>query len=563
MSSIKSLALPRKNIPFGQKDNLTYKGEIQSYLERLRREVENPKNIKVFKGYELKSLSGFVGNFKSKLERVVSGGKEEAIDVEHGIIIVATGGKALQPTQYRYGESKKIVTQQELEGIMASSPSIKDVKQVAMIQCVGARNEERPYCSRICCGEAIKNGLKLKELNENAEVFIFYRDMRTYGFYEDYYTRAREKGILFIRYDPEREPKIEIRGEKLFLNHVDPLLNMEGELNPDLVVLSTPVISEGNKELGQLLRIPITKDGFFMEAHLKLRPLDFATEGVFLCGMAHYPKFISETISQANGAAVRAATILSRDTVISSGAIGEVQEEECIGCGLCQKVCPYGAIELRETPEGKKARIIPPICKGCGACSSRCPTWAISQPHFTDSQILSQIHAAYSVPVKKSEPKIIAFLCNWCGYAAADLAWVSKYQFPPNIRVIRVMCSARVSVKFIMEAFSREIDGVLVVGCRLEDCHYISGIYETLKTIPAAQKALEKIGINPERVRLEHTSAAEATKFVEVVNSFTSTIAKLGPLGLDDKQKEKLWESKQKKETGKKKGNTKIANSSQ
>jgi len=542
--------------------NFTLEGiEIQPFLERLKRDVEGQENIKVYKGYELKSFSGFVGNFKSIFGSSLPGDTGESIELKHGITIVATGGKVLQPTQYRYGESEKIVTQQELEGIMNSNPLIKGLKQVAMIQCVESRNEERPYCSRICCGTAIKNALKLKELNENTEVFVFYRDMRTYSFYEDYYTHAREKGILFIRYDPEKEPKIEIKGGNLSLNYYDPLLNMQGELNPDLVVLSTPVIAEGNRELGQLLRVPVTKDGFFMEAHLKLRPLDFATEGIFLCGMAHYPKFIPETISQANGAAVRASAILSGDTIISSGAIGEILEEECIGCGLCQKVCPYGAIELLETLEGKKARIIQPICKGCGACSSRCPSWAISQHHFTDSQIISQIHAAYTVPVKKTETKIIAFLCNWCGYAAADLAGVSKYQFSPNIRVIRVMCSARVSIKFIIEAFSRGIDGVLVVGCRLEDCHYISGIYETLKTIPAAQNTLEKIGINPERLRLEHTSAAEATKFVEVVNSFTSEISKIGPLELNDGQKKNLWDLKEKRETGKKKGKTKIADS--
>jgi len=536
--------------------------EIQPFLERLRRDVEHQENIKVFKDYELKSLSGFVGNFKSILGRVIPGGAAGSIELEHGVIIVATGGKALQPNAYGYGESKKIVTQEEFEKRVAFDPSVKDLRHVVMIQCVEARNEERPYCSRICCGVAIKNALKLKELNENAEVFIFYRDMRTYGFYEDYYTRAREKGVLFIRYEPGKEPKIQIKDETLFLTYHDPILGMAGELNPDLVVLSTPVVPEGNGDLEKLLRVPVTKDGFFMEAHLKLRPLDFATEGIFLCGMAHYPKFISETVSQANGAAVRAATVLARGTIVASGAIAEVQEEECIGCGLCQKVCPYGAIELRETPEGKKASITPPLCKGCGACSSKCPTWAISQNHFTDSQILSQIHAAYTVPVKKTEPKIIAFLCNWCGYAAADLAGVSKYQFSPNIRVIRVMCSARVSMRFIMEAFSRGIEGVLVVGCRLEDCHYISGINEALKTIPTAQKYLEKIGISSERLRLEHTSAAEAAKFVDVVNSFTSTIAKLGVLELREDQREKLWDLKQKKETGKKKGKTKVAGSS-
>jgi heterodisulfide reductase subunit A len=529
--------------------------EIQHFFKRLKAEVEAHKNIKVFKGYELKSFSGFVGQFKSGLVKVLSDSGSESkdsmqIDLEHGIVIVATGGKILKPNEYQYGKNKKIITQLELEERMLSENLVNELRQVVMIQCVGARNEERPYCSRICCGEAIKNALRLKELNKKVEILIFYRDIRTYGFHEDYYALARERGIIFIRFDPERNPKLEIRGENLSLTYYDSVLGMEGEMNPDLLVLSTPVVPEGNRELGQLLRVPVTRDGFFMEAHLKLRPLDFATDGIFLCGMAHYPKYISETISQANGAAARAAILLSKDMIVSSGAICQVSENECIGCGLCQKVCPYGAVELQETSEGKKARIIPPICKGCGACVSRCPTWAISQHHFTDSQILSQIHAAYTVPVKITEPKILAFLCNWCGYAAADLAGVSKYQFPPNIRVIRVMCSARVSTKFIMEAFSRGIDGILVVGCRIEDCHYISGIYETLKTIPAAQKALEKNGINPERVRLDHASAAEATKFVEVIKSFTAAMARLGSLELNVEQKEKLEGLRHRKKKG-------------
>ncbi len=535
--------------------------EVQPFLERLKRDVQDEKHITIFQGYELRSFSGFVGNFKSILESCIPGRRDDQIRLEHGILIVATGGKLKEPTQYRYGESQKIVTQQELEGMIGSNSPVKDLKQVAMIQCVGARNEERPYCGRICCGEAVKNALKIKELNKDTEVFVFYRDMRTYGFYEDYYTRAREKGVLFIQYDSGKEPEIHTKGEDLSLSYYDPVLNMQGEIRPDLVVLSTPVLSDGSDQLGQLLRIPVTKDGFFMEAHLKLRPLDFSSEGIFLCGLAHYPKFIPETISQANGAAARAASILLREKVVSSGAVSEILEEECTGCGLCQKVCPYGAIEIQERSKCKKAWIIPPLCKGCGACISRCPARAISQHHFTDSQILSQIHAAYCVPIKRSEPKIIAFLCNWCGYAAADLAGVSKFQFPSNIRVIRVMCSARVSSNFIMEAFSREIDGVLVVGCRVEDCHYISGIYETMKIIPSTQKALEKIGIDPGRLRLEHTSAAEATKFVEVVSNFTSMVTQLGPLELNEEQKEGLRKAIQKKE--KKKGKAEVGDSSE
>jgi heterodisulfide reductase subunit A len=526
--------------------------EVPPFLNKLKREVKGQKNIKVFEGFELKSLSGFVGNFKSTLGRVLKGVAEDSansssIFLKHGIIIVAVGGKELKPTQYHYGESKKVVTQQEFENMIVSSPSLKNLQRVAMIQCVGARNEERPYCGRICCGEAIKNALKLKELNENSQVVIFYRDIRTYGFKEDYYAQARERGILFIRYQPESEPKIEIKGGKLFLTFYDPVLNMEGQINPDLVVLSTPVVSKGSREMGQLLRVPVTVDGFFMEAHLKLRPLDFATDGIFLCGMAHYPKFIPETISQADGAALRAATILSQDTMFSSAAFCEVNEENCIGCGLCQKVCPYGAIEFRGTPEGEKASIIPALCKGCGACTSKCPTEAIAQNHFTDFQISSQINAAYSIPTKKSEPKILAFLCNWCGYAAADLAGVSRYQFVSNFRIIRVMCSARVSSKFIIGAFLRGIDAVLVVGCRVADCHYISGIIQTMRMVPVTREILKKAGINPERLRLEQISAAEGAKFAEAVNLFAAEMNTLGPLELDTDQKGRLLKLKKPK----------------
>ena len=371
--------------------------EIQPFLEKLKREIESQKSVTVFKGYELKSLSGSVGNFKSTVGKVFQGGEQDAqIDLEHGIIIVATGGKELRTTEYRYGESKKIATQRELETMIVSNPSISELQQVVMIQCVGARDNDHPYCGRICCGNAIKNALKLKELNENMEIFILYRDIRTYGFREDYYTRAREQGVIFIRYEPERKPRIDIIDENLSLTFYDPTLDMEGKINPDLLVLSTPVISEGNQALSQLLKVPITSDGFFMEAHMKLRPIDFATDGIFLCGLAHYPKFIPETISQASGAAARAATILSKNKIISSGAICEVDESKCIMCGLCQQACPYNAIEIQNTPEGfKVARVIPALCKGCGKCNSVCPASAVSLKHFTDSQILAQITAAF------------------------------------------------------------------------------------------------------------------------------------------------------------------------
>ncbi len=520
--------------------------EVQPFLRKLIAQVESEAKIRVFKGYELKSFAGYVGNFRSTLVKVGSP-DATSVELEHGVTIVATGGKLLKPTEYRYGESKKIVTQQELEDMIAANTLPKDLKQVAMIQCVGARNEERPYCSRICCGEALKNALKLKELNQDTDVTIFYRDMRSYGFREDYYLRAREKGVLFIQYEPERKPEVTLRGEDLSLTFYDSTLAMEGEINPDLVVLSTPVTSEGNQELSQLLRVPLTGDGFFMEAHMKLRPLDFATDGIFLCGMAHYPKYIPETINQANGAALRATTILSQDSITASGAICEVNEGLCIGCGLCVRTCPYNALKLEDTEEGKVAKVIPAACKGCGVCNAVCPTWALSLNHFSDQQILSQIEAAYSVPIEESKPRIVAFLCNWCGYPAADLAGVSRIQYAPNIRAIRVMCSGRIHPKFIYDAFLKGKDAVLIVGCHPQDCHYISGVQQIIKTVPVIQKNLEKIGINPERLRLEFASAAEGAQFATIVNNYTDAMAKLGRIELTDEQKEKLLELREKK----------------
>jgi heterodisulfide reductase subunit A len=228
--------------------------EVQPFLNRLRSEVESEKNIRVFQGYELKSFAGHVGNFRSTLVSADSP-DTTSVDLEHGIIIVATGGELLKPAEYRYGESKKIVTQQELEGMIAAHALPADLKQVAIIQCVGARNEERPYCSRICCGEALKNALKLKELNEKLDISIFYRDMRAYGFREDYYLKAREKGILFIQYEPDRKPEVTVNGDDLSLTYYDSIVAMTGEINLDLLVLSTPIIPAGNQELSQLLRV--------------------------------------------------------------------------------------------------------------------------------------------------------------------------------------------------------------------------------------------------------------------------------------------------------------------
>jgi heterodisulfide reductase subunit A len=264
-----------------------------------------------------------------------------------------------------------------------------------MIQCIGARNAERPNCARICCGQAIKNALKIKETSPETEVYILYKDMRTYGLKEDYYREAAMKGVLFINYDDERKPQVLKEGGKLSVAFWEPVLGQEVEVEPDTVVLSAATIPNAdNKHLAEMLKVPLTKDGFFLEAHMKLRPVDFATDGVFLCGMAHSPKYIDESISQACAAAARATTILSKDKLEMEGIVANVSEDLCSGCRICEYLCPYNAVEVKDK-EGKPiAHVIEALCKGCGACGTACPTKAIMMGHFTTEEIMAQVEAA-------------------------------------------------------------------------------------------------------------------------------------------------------------------------
>jgi heterodisulfide reductase subunit A len=286
------------------------------------------------------------------------------------------------------------------EQINKGNEKVIGAESLVMIQCVGCRNEDADYCSRICCSESIKNALELKEINPKMDIYILFRDMRTYGFSEDYYREAADKNVKFIRYEPQDKPEVEA-GESeegrpvLKVTAPDYVLGMKVEIDADIVVLAAAVIPPaGSQEISRLFKVPLSPDGFFQEAHVKLRPVDFAAEGIFLCGAAHYPKHIPEAINQAYGAAGRALTLLSHDLVTVSGSVCEVNESKCISCGACITACAYEAIEFRETPQGKKAVVNPVLCKGDGLCNAKCPTGAIILKHFTDEELLSQIDAA-------------------------------------------------------------------------------------------------------------------------------------------------------------------------
>jgi len=370
--------------------------DVQAYVDDLIRQVYRHQLIRVSHEATITDVTGYVGNFATT---VSSEGRVETI--EHGAVVIATGADEYRPTEYLYGEDDRVMTQLELEERLAGGDeAVAKAETVVMIQCVGCRTEDKNYCARVCCSQAIKNALALKKDRPERDVYVLFRDMRTYGFREDYYRDAAAADVRFVRYTPEDVPQVEAtnsyEGQPVVQVSVpDPVLGKLLALDADLLVLSAAIApSAGNPDLARQFKLASNPDGFFQEAHVKLRPVDFAADGVFLCGTAHYPKHLTESIAQAYGAAGRAASLLSQDTVTASGSVCDVVEHDCVACGACITACTYDAIEFIDTPKGKKAHVNPVLCKGDGLCNAKCPTHAIILKHFTDEELLSQIDAA-------------------------------------------------------------------------------------------------------------------------------------------------------------------------
>jgi len=370
--------------------------DVQVYLNDLIGKVYQHPSIQVYTNATITGVAGYVGSFTTKVKS-----DKGMSEIKHGAAIIAIGADVYTPTEYLYGQDERVVTHLELEEkIAAADEKVVNAESIVMIQCVGCRNEERNYCSRLCCSESIKNALLLKERKPDMEIYVLFRDVRTYGLKEDYYREAAGKGVKFIRYEPEDQPQVkpgksEDGRSVLKVTATDFILNKKLELDADIIALAAAVIpSADRKEISGLFKVSLGPDEFFQEAHVKLRPVDFGAEGIYLCGIAHYPKLISETVSQAYGAAGRALTLLANDTVVASGSVCKVDEDRCISCGACITACTYGAIEFYETPQGRKAKVIPVLCKGDGLCNPKCPTRAISLKHYTDDELFNQIIAA-------------------------------------------------------------------------------------------------------------------------------------------------------------------------
>ena len=359
--------------------------DYRGYLEDLIQKVEKHPNIELMFNSAVTETSGFIGNFKSTV-KTPEGDKE----LEHGVTIMATGGKPYSPTEYLYGQHDNVFLAFELDKAMVDKdPRVTEAKQAVFIQCVGSREPERPYCSRLCCTHSVESALELKELNPDMDVFILYRDMRTYGDKELLYKEAREKGVIFVRFDLDGKPVVEQTPEGgLQVTVNDPILGMPVVLKPDILTLASAVLPNPTEELGELFKVSRNAEGFYNEAHAKLRPVDFSSDGIFLAGLSHYPKPIDESIAQAKAAAGRAATFLGMDMVKVGGIVAEVDADKCAVCLTCVRTCPFNVPVIDYTIDA--AVIDPAKCQGCGVCVSECPAKAITMKHYTDTQIIAQ-----------------------------------------------------------------------------------------------------------------------------------------------------------------------------
>lgn len=449
--------------------------------------------------------------------------------VEHvGSIVVATGFDVYDPTEldeYAYSRFENVLTSLEFERLInAGGPTGGEVlrptdrqraRSIGFVQCVGSRSAKKGgnYCSNICCMNTVKSTLMLKEHYPDMDIKVFYIDIRAFGKgFEELYTRSRRSGVHYIRglpgtveEDPDKGLSVAVENTatgNLEIHHLDMLVLALG-LKP----------AASTQRLQEMLGLQLNPDGFFLEAHPKLQPVDAATRGIYYAGCAEGPKDIKESVTQASAAAARAIRLMHKGEITTEAITSMVIEEACKCCGKCAEVCPYNAITV-DVKKKIPASVNTAACAGCGTCAAECPFDAIIMNHFTDGQILNQVHTALE---ESTQEKILVFACNWCSYAGADYAGVSRLQYPPNVRLIRTMCSGRVDEKFIWDGFRAGAPVILVSGCHIGDCHYIDANHWTEKRVKKVHKKMSKIGIRPERLQLEWISAAEGVRFAEVM----------------------------------------------
>jgi heterodisulfide reductase subunit A len=468
--------------------------------------------VKVHLETTVEEISGVVGNFVAQL----SNGKKLKI----GSVIMATGSTPYQPTEFGYGKDKKVITNLELERMLADAPP--DAERITFIACVGSRNEEMG-CSRYCCTSMIGQALQLRQMGK--KVRILFKEIRTYSRQaEELYEQAMAAGVQFFRYDPDQPPEAVVRAEGDVVEFYDHLLGRRLQIPSDLIVLVAG-LKPVDTTAAEQLKLAHSEDGFLMELHPKLGPAETASQGIYLAGVAQGAKDVRESMAQAMAAAGKAGALLSQEFIEKEPLTAQVNMELCIACMRCVKVCPFGAIEQIGPVKEGTIVIHEAACMGCGTCPGECNFDAIDMPYFTKDQILAQIDAALG---DKPEEKCMVFACNWCSYAGADLAGIEKRQYPTSARLVRTMCSARLEEDFISRSFEKGAGAVLVTGCRLtetgSDCHYNYANEQTWKRFKHWKRKYERKGLEPERFQLEWISAAEGKEFAAKIKEMDEVV---------------------------------------
>jgi heterodisulfide reductase subunit A len=453
--------------------------------------------------------------------------RDEIVTREVGAIVVAIGADVYDPTElddYGYTRFDNVITSMEFERLIcAGGPTAghfvrpsdqRRPLRIGFVQCVGSRNPKigRPYCSNICCMNTVKDCLLLADHYPDTETVVFYQDIRAFGkSFEDMFQRSKEAGTRYVRGLPgevEEDPKT----RNLVVTVENTTAGRLERHELDMLVLSVGVQPPKDlRKIASLLTLSKTADGFFMESHPKLKPVDAPTRGVYLAGFCESPKDIKDSVCQAGAAASRAGALLNAGKIRIEAITSQIDEVTCTKCGVCVPACPYGAIVWKK---GQPAAVVEAACAGCGNCGAACKFGAVTMRHFTDEQILAQVRA-----VLREDPqdKVFAFACNWCSYAGGDMAGISRLAYPASNRVVRTMCSARVSEEMVLEAFRLGAPVVLVSGCHYADCHYINANRQTVRRVQHLWDTLERAGVRPERLQLEWISAAEGQKFAKVM----------------------------------------------
>ncbi len=484
---------------------------VKARIEEIRRYP----NIKVFTNAVIEEMSGYIGNYRVTVREQANQAKT-SFDVS--TVIVATGMQEVKPAgKFCYGEDSRVVTQLELEGLLKKD-ELDNINDVVIINCVDSMNENHGCCN-IGCHVSIKNALAIKNKFEDAKIHILYRTLCLVKDERSIVERAKNANIKFIRFPDEKYPEIIKNNGAMSVRAYDTLLGREFALHADLIVLTTAF--EGDRSVDQIkgqLKVSANAEGFFQEAHIKLGPLDFPADGVYLCGTARSPKILKDATEEALGAAMRASIPMKRGYIEAEGIVADIDMTQCSGCGMCVNNCPYGAIKWAAE---KQPEVIKALCKGCGLCAADCPKNAVSIIHFSDEQILAMVEAALEENASK---KIIGFICHWCCHGAVDMAGVGRMQYPPNALLIRVMCSARVSAKHVYRAFELGAAGVFVGGCEFPTCHYIVGNYKAEKRMDRVKKSLSKQGFDPERLWVGWCSAADGPKFANIMRDMAKKL---------------------------------------